>query len=123
MKDSDVITVCDKCFRASCWQGVFLCEESMSAGTVEKTIDELKGLALEHADFWKNELNLYIKAEKLERSREIDTESFRLLLEAIYDQANVHGPLWSILKAALKEVRGTVRKALDALPSTGKRRH
>jgi hypothetical protein len=28
------ITVCDKCLQASCWQGIFMCQESAHAGTV-----------------------------------------------------------------------------------------
>lgn len=46
------ITVCDKCLQASCWQGIFMCDEAQFAGTVEKTIDELKALNLEHPDYW-----------------------------------------------------------------------
>jgi len=47
------ITVCDKCLRACCWQGILMCDESMEAGTTEKTISELKKLNLEHEDYWK----------------------------------------------------------------------
>ena len=46
------ITVCDKCLRACCWQGKFMCDEAIEAGTVEKTIKELKKLRLEHPDYW-----------------------------------------------------------------------
>ena len=48
----DYVLVCDNCLQASCWQGMFMCEESRYAGTVEKTIDELKILALEHPCWW-----------------------------------------------------------------------
>ena len=47
------VTVCDKCLRASCWQGIWMCEESQFAGTVEKTTEELKKLDREHSDYWK----------------------------------------------------------------------
>ncbi len=47
-----LITVCDKCLQASCWQGVFMCDESQAAGTVEKTIKELTKLGLEHPSYW-----------------------------------------------------------------------
>lgn len=48
------VTVCDKCFKASCWQGLFLCDEAQSAGTTEKTIEELKKLNTgEHPSYWK----------------------------------------------------------------------
>jgi hypothetical protein len=53
----DMVTVCDKCFQASCWQGVFLCSESDSAGTLEKTVEELMALNLEHPDYWKNHIH------------------------------------------------------------------
>lgn len=46
------ITVCDHCLQASCWQGIFLCEESREAGTTEKTVAELAKLGLESPDYW-----------------------------------------------------------------------
>lgn len=42
------ITVCDKCLRASCWQDLFMCDDARLAGTVQKTLEELKELNLEH---------------------------------------------------------------------------
>jgi hypothetical protein len=44
----ETITVCDKCFCASCWQGILMCEQAREAGTVEKTKEELIELGLEH---------------------------------------------------------------------------
>jgi len=49
---NEKVIVCDKCFAASCWQGVFMCEESRNAGTVEKTINELLKLNIEHQSFF-----------------------------------------------------------------------
>lgn len=46
------ITVCDKCLCASCWQGVFMCDETRGASTTEKTVDELRKLDLEHPCYW-----------------------------------------------------------------------
>lgn len=46
------VTVCDQCCSACCWQGEFMCDGAKTAGTVEKTVRELLGLALEHPDFW-----------------------------------------------------------------------
>lgn len=47
------IEVCDACFQASCWQGVFMCYNSYSAGTVVKTIKELKEINTgEHPSWW-----------------------------------------------------------------------
>ncbi len=50
--DMKLVTVCSSCFRASCWQGEFYCDEYRKAGTVEKTIAELKVLHLEHPHYW-----------------------------------------------------------------------
>lgn len=44
------VTVCDKCLTASCWHGIFMCNESGGAGTAEKTVDELDVMGLEHPD-------------------------------------------------------------------------
>ncbi len=41
MKDDYYVTVCDKCFQASCWHGVFMCDYADSAGTVEKKASDL----------------------------------------------------------------------------------
>lgn len=43
-----LVTVCSKCLRASCWHGEFMCSESRRAGTVERTVDELDAMNLEH---------------------------------------------------------------------------
>jgi hypothetical protein len=48
----DTITVCSGCLRASCWQGVFPCDEATAMGTVEKTEEELAALELEHPRWW-----------------------------------------------------------------------
>jgi epoxyqueuosine reductase QueG len=55
--DEDMkITVCDSCFRACCWQGVYMCNESRDAGITEKTVAELRKLNYEHSSYWrKNE--------------------------------------------------------------------
>lgn len=47
-----MITVCDKCLTASCWKGIFLCDEAYGAGTTEKTAEELQALGREHPDYW-----------------------------------------------------------------------
>jgi len=48
----DMTTVCSKCFRASCWQGLFMCEQARIAGTVEKSVSDLKRLNLEHKSYF-----------------------------------------------------------------------
>jgi hypothetical protein len=47
-----LIEVCDKCLRASCWHGVFMCDEAYSAGTVSFTRRELRKLNREHSDYF-----------------------------------------------------------------------
>ena len=51
--DSEMVTVCDKCLCASCWQGIFYCDDYREAGIVQKTVAELKILHLENPDYWK----------------------------------------------------------------------
>lgn len=51
-KDDERITVCDKCLQASCWQGSFMCDDARTAGTVVKTVSELRKLNLEHESYW-----------------------------------------------------------------------
>lgn len=48
----NTITVCSACLCASCWQGEFYCDEYKTAGTVEKTIEELTALHREHPEYW-----------------------------------------------------------------------
>lgn len=55
--DGDPITVCDACLQSSCWQGIFMCDRSRSAGIVQKSRRQLVKLALEHASYWKTELS------------------------------------------------------------------
>lgn len=56
---TEKITVCDQCFHASCWQGIFYCDDYKTAGTVEKTRKELKKMAdtglcvAENSDYWR----------------------------------------------------------------------
>jgi hypothetical protein len=58
MTKQKLITVCDACFQASCWQGVFMCDASQGAGTVQKTKAELRELGLEHPSYWKTDEEL-----------------------------------------------------------------
>lgn len=54
--DDRVITVCDKCLRACCWLGFFMCERARDAGTVKRAVRELRELPddgnREHPDYW-----------------------------------------------------------------------
>lgn len=46
------VAVCDMCFTAACWQGLYMCEASRNAGLVNLSVRELRELALEHPSFW-----------------------------------------------------------------------
>lgn len=54
-KAAELITVCGECLTASCWQGIFMCDEARNAGTVQKTREELRKLGLEHPSYWKTD--------------------------------------------------------------------
>lgn len=32
-ESKEMVTVCDKCLRVSCWHGIFMCDDNKSAGT------------------------------------------------------------------------------------------
>lgn len=49
------VEVCDECLQASCYHGKFMCPEASGAGTILKTISELKELDIEHEDNWSDE--------------------------------------------------------------------
>jgi hypothetical protein len=49
------VTVCSSCLQATCWQGIFYCDDYRTAGTVEKSREELASLNLEHPSYWGDE--------------------------------------------------------------------
>jgi len=57
-KMSELITVCSACLQASCWQGIFYCNDYKTAGTVQKTRDELAALDRESPSYWKTDSEL-----------------------------------------------------------------
>ena len=53
MNDDDrKVTVCAACKMATCWQGIFMCQESQHANVIDLPISELKKLDLEHPSYW-----------------------------------------------------------------------
>ena len=56
MKDTDLITVCDSCLRASCFQGIHVCQNWRSAGITQKTVKELRELNRESPEYWKESI-------------------------------------------------------------------
>lgn len=55
---TQLVTVCDRCLQASCWQGIFYCDDYLIAGTVQKTRKELAKLNRENSDYWKSDEQL-----------------------------------------------------------------
>lgn len=51
----DKVLVCDKCFRACCWYGEFMCDEAVTAGLKILTVADLRKLDREHEDYWSDE--------------------------------------------------------------------
>lgn len=54
--ENKLIEVCDNCLQSSCWLGIFMCDNAFEAGTVLKTVAELRKLALEHESYWCDDL-------------------------------------------------------------------
>lgn len=53
-----VITVCDSCLKASCWQGKFPCDYHLTVGTKHMTRRDLIELGLEHIDYLMTDVEL-----------------------------------------------------------------
>lgn len=53
VREQELITVCDSCLQASCWQGIFYCDYYKTAGIIQKTRAELRKLKREHPSYWK----------------------------------------------------------------------
>ena len=47
-----MVTVCSACLQASCWNGEFYCDNSLGAGTVQKTVGELWEINREHPSYY-----------------------------------------------------------------------
>lgn len=46
-----MIYVCNKCLTASCWAGIFMCDDARSAGLYRTTRAQAKRFNLEHEDY------------------------------------------------------------------------
>lgn len=53
LMNTKLITVCSKCFRASCWQGKFYCDDYIWADTIDLPISKLKTMDLENESYWR----------------------------------------------------------------------
>lgn len=62
MTYNPLITVCDTCNRACCWQGEFMCDNCYTAGTTERRVETLiaDGTSAfgEHPDYWNRHLDM-----------------------------------------------------------------
>lgn len=56
VKPTDLIAVCDKCLCASCWAGIYMCEESRGAGVIKVAVAELRKLKRESPNWWRDQL-------------------------------------------------------------------
>ena len=54
IKPDKKVEVCSACLTAACWYGEFMCEEAINAGTVVKTVKELRRLNRESPTYWTN---------------------------------------------------------------------
>jgi hypothetical protein len=62
--DSRIITVCDACLQASCWQGIFYCNDYKTAGIRKITVRELRQISKESPSYWKTDEELLLAADK-----------------------------------------------------------
>lgn len=53
--DTARVLVCDKCLRAACWYGEFMCDDAVSAGIKVMKVADLRKLDREHEEFWSDE--------------------------------------------------------------------
>ena len=53
-EEATMIYICDKCLRAGCWQGLFVCHEAGGAGIYKATLAECQALDREHASFYRD---------------------------------------------------------------------
>lgn len=50
--DDTMVVVCDRCLRACCWHGRFMCDGARSAGTRKLPVSTLRRLNKEHESWW-----------------------------------------------------------------------
>lgn len=60
---SDKVLVCDKCLRACCWYGEFMCDEAVTAGLKILTVADLRRLDREHEEYWTDEKLIQVYGE------------------------------------------------------------
>jgi hypothetical protein len=83
MKDNDLITVCDACKQARCWQGVFLCDKAQTAVIIHLTVAELRMLKLEDESYWKTDEELQQEYEKAKAVKPKGDNRYLALLDEL----------------------------------------
>jgi len=63
ISNDKLVEVCDKCSRACCWYGEFMCDDAYGAGTKILAISELKKLENENEHYWSDEYMIKIFGE------------------------------------------------------------
>jgi len=53
LRPNDKVTVCASCWRASCWQGEFYCDQFKTADILETTVRVLWKAKREHPHYWR----------------------------------------------------------------------
>lgn len=49
------IDVCSACLKATCWYGLFMCDEARTADVIKMPVSRLQELNREHPDYWTDE--------------------------------------------------------------------
>ena len=55
---NEPVTVCSECLKASCWQGIFMCDEAHGADTTTRTRRQLVELGYENTDYMRTDAEL-----------------------------------------------------------------
>lgn len=87
-----LITVCDACLCASCWHGIFRCDDSQTAGTTKKTARQLRALNLEHPSYYsRKEVERVCGSTEYTMEAEDDSMSFENATPRPWTKNNTYG--------------------------------
>jgi hypothetical protein len=84
--DNRKVTVCSECLQATCWQGIFCCDNYRDAGTVDLPVWALQKLALENPV---RRQMTEAQEEVFERVNELLKEHFEGYLISVVDENEV----------------------------------
>jgi hypothetical protein len=104
-----LITVCDNCLKASCWNGIFYCDKYRTAGVTKVPVSKLRSLGYENESYWDEQYDNFIglPAHRMAKERqpkriitEHEKDKLRLsnhIAEAIYvllHNLKSNEPIW-----------------------------